>query len=272
MESTEIHAAAAHWSAREGLPGSGEHWWEHQLIVRHVNQVICGRPATGIAGGDVEVLRERRFAQAVSIGCGSGSKEMALLSTGVVGHFHLYEVAEARVARGREEAERRGLADRMSWHCQPADFSRPEQVDLVYWNNALHHMLDVERAVAWSRASGQALYMNDYVGPDRFQWPDEMLSAANEIRTILGAPPLSRPDPELLARDDPTEAAQSEQILPAIRRHFPDAAIRPTGGVVYHLALRGLLKRVDETLLRALLVVDRLYAERGLTHYAIALA
>ena len=232
-----------------------------------------------MSAGDAEVLRGRDFGVGVSVGCGEGSKEMALLAVGAVRHFHLFEIADARVARGRERARNLGLSGRISWHVESPDFADPMPVDLVYWNNALHHMLDTRVAVAWSRESlrpGRTFYMNDFVGPDRMQWPDEMLEAASAIRRqlperLIGSASRTLARPRKLA--DPTECADSAAILPAIREHFPAASVTPTG-VVYHLALHGLLDRFadDEELWPWLLEADRLYGERGLTHYAVAVA
>jgi SAM-dependent methyltransferase len=214
-----------------------------------------------------------------------GGEGDGLLEAGVVERFHLFEIAEARVAQGVEGAERRGLSDRTVWYQEPADFSRPMRVNFVYWRGALHHMLDTEQAIVWSRESlvpGGTFYMNDFVGPTRFQWPDEMLEAANRVRRLLpdwmlGDKPrkLPRPHPDRLAAIDPTEAADSASILPAVRRYFPDAEVRPLGGVVYHLALKGVLENFGtegDALLDALLLIDELYAKRGLTHYTLAVA
>jgi len=47
-----------------------------------------------------------------------------------------------------------------------------EEIDFVHWNNALHHMLNFEKAVQWSyqilKVDG-VFYMDDFVGPSRFQ-------------------------------------------------------------------------------------------------------
>jgi SAM-dependent methyltransferase len=291
-----LQAAADHWDARgHARAPSRRFWWQHPTIVRHINKTICGRPAEGIAEGDVLLLEKRlagrRLDQGVSVGCGHGAKEMSLLLAGVVDHFHLFEISGRRVDAGRERAERLGLEGRITWHREIADFTKPSlEVDLVYWNNALHHMLDTARSIEWSRAilrPGGILYVNDFVGPDRMQWSDETLEIASRVRAclperLLRAPDgsrlprrVGRPDPEALAANDPTECADSAAITRGIRRHFPAAAIKPTGGLVYQLALKGVLENLgddDAGLLELLLVVDDLCATQGLTHYAVAVA
>jgi hypothetical protein len=93
--------------------------------------------------------------------------------------------------------------------------------------------------------------------------------------TGLLARTLVRPDVERLMHEDPTESAQSGEILGAIRRHFPSPLIKLTGGVVYHLALNDVLANLteeDTPLLDQLLLLDEVCAEAGHTHYAVALA
>ena len=65
---------------------------------------------------------------------------------------------------------------------------QPESYELVHWNNSLHHMLNVEEAVEWSwkvLKPGGLFYINDIVGPDRFQWTDTMLLEATAVRQSL---------------------------------------------------------------------------------------
>jgi hypothetical protein len=103
---------------------------------------------------------------------------------GVVSHLDLYEISGARIQQGKELADRYGLGQRITWHNRAADFSTTAldgEYDLVHWNNALHHMLNVDQAVQWTKRALRAdgyLYMNDFVGPNRMQWPDETLASA----------------------------------------------------------------------------------------------
>lgn len=92
-------------------------------------------------------------------------------------------------------------------------------------------------------------------------------------------PPVPRPaSPEAMRRLDPSEAADSERIVAAVREVFPDAWIQPTGGVVYHLALSDMLANFDESaeqdrlLLDLLMLLDDLCVAIGENHYAVALA
>ncbi len=289
-----LKAAAAHWSTQALPEFARSNWWEHPAIVRYVNGRICGLPLEGMMAGDVVLLSRLldggTAKRGVSVGCGVASKELVLLRRGLVEHFDLYEISDARIRQATKAAKEHGLADRITWHNGPADFESFDGggYDLVYWNNSLHHMLDTRQALTWSREALSAeglLYVNDFVGPDRMQWPDEMLVAATRVREALPARLLqtpegrdlptevTRPDPEALAAMDPTECADSAAILPAIADLFEDATVKPTGGVVYHLALKGILERLGPNatpLFDLLLLIDELHADAGMTHYAVA--
>ena len=294
-----LATAAARWSRTTKRASERQiSWWEHPVIVRHVNKSICGAPVDGLAAGDVSLLQQRLpgrvFDRAISVGCGNGAKEVTLMAAGVVSHFDLYEISDARIEQGQEVADRFGVGDRATWHHSAPEFAGSAldgEYDLVYWNNALHHMLDVDEAVRWTKRALRRegyLYMNDFVGPKRMQWPDEALAIASRARELLprrlmkrptgeGYLPttIERPDPDKLAAADPTECADSDDILPAIRRHFPAAWIKPTGGTIYHAALRKVIANFtdeDAPLLEMLLLLDDVCTMAGLTHYAVALA
>jgi SAM-dependent methyltransferase len=249
-----------------------------------------------MTGADIVVLRrlsgESPFPLALSIGCGAASKEISLLRSSVVGTFVVHEISNARIALGKQTARRLDVEKRIEFRNEAIDFSRPpnERFNLIYWNNSLHHMLDVRACLEWCRGAlcpGGTIYLNDFVGPTRMQWPDEMLQLANVIRGCLPARILMAPDkgallPALVKRPslkklmerDPTECADSAQILPALRSVFDEPVIQFTGGVVYHLAINGLLhnfnSNADYELLAALLASDQAIAGLGMTHYAVA--
>jgi SAM-dependent methyltransferase len=281
-------------------------WWESARVRAHVNQLVCGQRCAGPSEGLLRLLSQRLvergittpLASAISIGGGHGYKESLLLEAGLVERFEIYELSPARVRAGRAQAEAQGLAERLRFVEGDAfSLARGRRFALVHWNNALHHMLDVDRALAWSRevlAPGGVLFLDDFVGPDRFQWSRRTLELASAVRARLPerflrdperpgaslARVLKRPHAGALAAADPSEAAQSSRILPSLRVHFPGRELILTGGAVYNLALKDALANFDEDVredqaaLDALLDLDALLTGLGLveSHYAVALA
>lgn len=274
-------------------------WWAWPRIVAHQNALICGQPLTAWGAGLVqEVLRRwpgRRFRHAVSVGCGNGAKELELLRSGLVGHFDLFEVSEARIRHGRKLYAAAGMTDRVTWRTEDGVAAMEEgpRYDLVTWDNGLHHMPDTARAVAASVTAlepGGVFLMNDYCGPNFFQWSGRTLAYATAVRhrlpdvllrnpadpSVQLASVIGRPDKAAMVALDPSEAADSESILPAIRHFLPDARVWMLGGAIYHLALNDVLANFDTErdmpLLDSLLLLDLALSELGESQYAACLA
>ena len=278
-------------------------WWHKQPIVEEINRRVCGKPLTRVSEGALalarEIVGERCFRRGVSVGGGSGKKEMMLLKAGLVEHFTVYELSPKRIADGRKAAKQKGLTERIEFIEQDAFTADiPDgHFDLVHWNNALHHMFDVDAALAWSKrvlAKSGFLYLDDYVGPNRFQWSDETLAVATRARASLTDQQLrrreqpeqqvplilGRPSVREIVRQDPSEAPDSARILEALERHFPAALLIPTGGAIYNLALTHTLHNfsdddpVDQARLRDLMLLDEMALQiPGVeSHYAVAMA
>lgn len=287
--------AAAHWNKVTISERSPRiRWWESEAIIRHINKRVCGEPLPGIHSGFHQILKARvgeTLDCGISIGCGTGGKEMALVQAGVVREFHLYEISSERVRIGRANAIELGIEDRIHFYEEDA-FAHASlgKFDLVYWNNALHHMLDTTAAVRWSREAlcdGGYFAMDDFVGPSRFQWTDRSLAFVSAFRQSLpgqflrlsdgktDAPSeVQRPPIDQMIRIDPSEAADSDNIIPAIEKCFPSAFIQRTGGDIYHLGLSDILINFEEDApeLAYALVLDDAIVEMGERHYAVAIA
>ena len=292
------------------------HWWQNPYVIRHINQRIAGYPLEGLSAGlnsRVKKMAVDRlpFPLGVSVGCGNARKEIELLRQGVVQSFVLFEFSDIAIKQAKEAALKEGFQERTEFISGDAFdmIQEKESFDFIHWNNSLHHMPDVEKALRWSRhvcKKGGMFYMDDYVGPNRLQWPEKYLKLASDVRNslpqryllrcpygsvLLGylvarlpLPPklkyqprtLRRPDAEKIISCDPSEAADSERILQCLKQCFPDAEIIPTGGIVYFMALSGILQNFDEekdkTLLDRLMSIDDACAEQGETLYATALA
>lgn len=300
MDNTSIKAALAkaadHWSRQRQI--GRMRWWGHPDILRHINRLVCGEnldgPWAGLSKRMQALAPGGTFKHGISVGCGDGAKELNLLKLGIVQHFDLFEISQQRVDQGVAQSIKLGVDHRVSFHACSIDDQEIQPIyDLVYWNNALHHMLDVEQAIHWSQqqlVQNGYFVMDDYVGSSRFQWPDDQVIIANRVRELLPQRffihPLDsgkvlsryvgRPHKESLIAADPTEAADSENILPALNSVFPNADIIITGGVIYHLALMDVLAnfddQTDKALLQSLLLLDEVVAHSGHTHYAVAFA
>lgn len=279
--------------------GTNVGWWHNPFVVRSVNKRICGEAIDGRSQGLIRWLRDVYgplfpLENGISVGCGDSSKELLFIKAGIVRRFDLYELSEKHIEKGRKLSRQENLEEHMIFHHGNAieQVQESDVYDFVTWNDALHHMPDTDQALAWSRKvlrSGGIFALDDFIGASRFQWPNRQLETATAIRKAIDpkyrAIPQSpwtllpvevdRPSIQYMCETDPSEAADSDQILPAIRRHFPEATIRPTGGVVYHLALNPIMHnfhpRKDRALLGILMLLDDQCIVAGDTQYAAAI-
>ena len=296
-----------------GIPGRTR-FWDSDHILRHINKNVCGTPVNGFSNGLIMKARQLPgvrwpLQRGIAIACGSAHKEISLLERGLIERFDVFEISDACIRMGKELARKAGVADRIDFvRCDAfSPIKEKETYDFVHWNNSLHHMTDTEAAVRWSAGvckTGGVFFMDDYVGPTRFQWSPMMLAVATLVRQALPRKYLYNPDNagkisleqalassdpaaffgtsfvkpsiETMLRSDPSEAADSQNILPSVKKYFPAAQIKITGGVVYHLTLNDIIVNFDETadahLLDLLLLLDDMCAAMGETHYAAVLA
>lgn len=271
-------------------------WWNSPHIIRYYNYRVCGRYLDGWNAGPIDILKKsagenKKFERALSIGCGNGKKEIELIKQGIVKKFICYELSEKRIKEGKNNATKDGIAEAIEFHL--GDFYKsadnlPENYDLVFWDNSIHHMLDTRKAVINSKnilKNEGYFFCNDYVGANRFQWSDLELAIMNGVRQSLPDEVfivngkqkqrfIVRNDVEKMKQIDYSEAADSENIIPAIKEVFQNPFIAYTGGTIFHICLNDILQNIPENsdLLNHLLEIDSAAADHGIGQYAFILA
>jgi SAM-dependent methyltransferase len=290
-----------HWSSQySGADHVVSRWWQCERIVQHVNRRICGDPLSDLLQGLRQWIVQEFSSRlplrlGISVGCGQGTAERAMIQSEIVKSFDLFELSTYAIESGQEAAEAVGLGRNMRFHRGDAFTmcNRREYYDLVLWHQSLHHMPDVDAALAWSRAvlrRGGILVVHEYVGPTRFQFREKVLVANSRFRQSLPKKFLSNPwapatklsaevtNPDLdeLIAADPSEGTDSGRILECLGKHFPAAKVRLTGGIIYHLGLNDILHNlvqdgaIDE--IDRALALDDEFTNSGETQYAVALA
>ena len=251
----ESERTASKWNRQSKAPRQRKNYWQFPEICGHLNRKLCGKPLPGITHGMNHRLRSLGpFEHGVSVGCGRGTKEEALLRTGIVERLDCFDLAGERLEEARKHMAKTGVLDRATLVCGDAFERAPEpRYDLVYWHSSLHHMLDARAAVEWSfdvLKPGGVFAMREYTGPTRWQLTERNYQLIDAFRGAL--PPHLKPKRvsiprrtvEWMIERDPSEAADSSNIMPAVRRVFPDAEIIPLGGALYLFGLSGILPRV----------------------------
>lgn len=226
-------AAGEFWDRKAEAPRE-VYWAEPEPVRRAVNRRITGEPGLW----PVDALGSRwlpaRLGRGLSLGCGTGNLERAVLRAGICGSLEAFDVSEASIREAERLAAAEGL-DRIEYRVEDADRVRlpAQRYDIAFFHHSLHHVADPDRLldeVHRALRPGGYLYLDEYVGPSQDEWSDGALRWAREavervpaeLRRVAVEAPI---DPA-----DPSEMIRSSRILPAVRQRFEIVVERPYWG------------------------------------------
>ncbi|KAE9625484.1 class I SAM-dependent methyltransferase [Parasedimentitalea maritima] len=264
---------------------TGGSWQDQPELNDYLSSSICADYETGVYGAVRVAAREGPFQNAVSIGSGLADQERKLVRLGLVQHFDLFEISDDRVADCRRLIENEGFTKNFKVHKEDAlKLDKTEAYHLVFWSHSLHHMFDVNHALAWSvkalRPSG-CLLVSDYIGPTRLQWGREEVRLAKQFLVnnedvlkiapsrVRSGSPFRRLKQYLR---DPSEAPQSDRILSAYKAQT-GTSMQNLGGAMIHLCggFLGAARTEDPQIFDRLIEYDKSAREQGIAHFAFGL-
>ncbi len=132
--------------------------------------------------------KDLKFERGLTLGCGAGRLERALVHRGVCRSFHGIDISEKAVANAREIAKEQNLP--LTYEVADLNFLRiPEKAfDLVVAQNSLHHVLFLEHVAeqVWRSLKNHGyLWIHDFIGETQGQYDPKRLSIMNRILAIL---------------------------------------------------------------------------------------
>lgn len=261
--------AAAAWHQTESPP---RHWYNVPWVQERLNTCATGRADVDHRDYVAETYLKGGHKTALSMGCGAGSKELAWAKTGVFERIDAFDLSPNRIREAIVKAETAGFVDLLHFQVGDATTFHPPQsaYDVVIAEASLHHFSGLKALIPrlhnWLKPDG-LLVLHEYVGPARFQWTPEQLREANALlaklpdthRTVWGHSRLKsrcyQPGRLAMWLNDPSEAVESDQILPLLRQHFREVEVRALGGTLLHLLLADIAHHFitpDETALSLL--------------------
>jgi SAM-dependent methyltransferase len=262
--------ATTFWD-REVIHPTHSSWMANQEVREYVNEAVSGRP------GDwpLDWFQERfprKFNRALSIGCGTGALERDLVTRGICGHVDAFDGSVTSLLIAAEEARKAG-----GGICYfAADFNEPvlpaRHYDLVLVHQALHHVAKLEklyRAIMRTLGPGGILYIDEYVGPSRFEWNDALIAPLREVYGSLPESVRLQADlPLPIQQDDPSEAFRSSEVIPLLEIGFRLDERRDYGGNVLSVLFPSIdWQRADAGLIRTLIERERELLEEGASSY-----
>jgi SAM-dependent methyltransferase len=226
-------------------------FWQSELAGAHIRRRISGSEDVDQASFFAGLLDDsHRAAEAASLRAGDPSLEVALLRAGACRSLVFVDPSQQKLDYARARVPEDLLAKVQFERADPAAYDPGRKLGLVVSNSYLHRVEDPEEVVGriagWMTPNGM-VYVDEFVGPDRFQWTDRQIEIVNRLLSALpdelradlagGEEPktrIARPDRERFSRDNPTEAVASSRIRAALDSRLKPVEVRPYGGAVFH--------------------------------------
>lgn len=239
-----------YWDSRVAQSyGDRAEWLAHPFTRTRLAQLRDGRSLEEWV--IARYLKGSRVSRAIGIGCGVASFELGLLSLGAVEHFDLYDVSQGALDAALTMAQSLGVADRVRVFRQDINQVAlpPNTYDLVTFISSLHHVAELQgvlHKVNETLTPGGLVFASEYVGPDRFAYPEEDAAYAKQLYRILDPtlrspwPELPQPNPDDVAAADPTESIHSSEIIETVRHVFERVEVTPFGHALAFIIWWGL--------------------------------
>jgi SAM-dependent methyltransferase len=274
----ERGVTAEHWGeeAREKAEGDewqGLYWQSYTLTQRNINKAIAGDPDENWLHFTKRRFFKRPVPVGLSLGCGYGVLEREALKLGIAERFDAYDISPEAVEVARTEAEGQGLADRVDYAA--ADLNaielEPGRYGTVFAIQTLHHIEELEYLldqIRGSLAPGGLFVLNEYVGPARFQFPDERLPLMNNLLAVLPEShrrslrngivraDVQRPSEKDVYKVDPSESIRSDEIMGLVRERFEIVYQADFGGTLLQFVLADIAGNFDPAEPRDVALID----------------
>jgi SAM-dependent methyltransferase len=237
--------AARRWGSAEYTHTLGEvSWMASTAVLMHLNERATGDPARDWLSSWATRYFHGHDLRVLVLGCGEGWLERALSEWSFVRSIDAVDFAEPAVARAREQGGpkiRYGVVDLNH------DTLESDAYDVVVAHSILHHIEHLEHAfdqIERAMKPEATLIVNEYIGPNRFQYSDEVVTIVNELLRCLPArlrrsaledrtyEVRERPTIDEMIANDPSEAVRAADVMPMLRQRFEILDQRALGGTV----------------------------------------
>ena len=228
-------------------------WWDIPAVQRRWNFLITGDwNTTYYQYIGQKYLSKMSGIKGLSLACGTGRREVQWAKVADFARIDAFDISPSRIAAARKLAKDENLDDIISFQVGDVLKMRfvPNEYDVVFVEQALHHFSPLDEIIAKiydALAPNGYLILNEYVGPNRFQWTDKQLEIANNLlssiperyrkiwRTNRIKRKIYRPGRLTMILSDPSEAVESSKIIPALKKYFEIIEFKGYGGAILHL-------------------------------------
>lgn len=231
-------------------------FWIVPAVRRRWNEECTGNPDVEYEDYVVEkLLSKAKNLRMLSVGCGTGSRERKFAKYENFSLIEGIDLAPSKIKEARKYALESDLKKIRYYAGDFRSFAfEPNAYDLILFNSSLHHFNRIDhlirsRVLPLLKQDGY-LIIFEYVGPNRLQWTAEQLEYANRLlreipekyRTRLNSKAtktrIYRPGLIRMYLVDPSEAVESQEILPVIHKYLKPIEEKKVGWDILHLLLK----------------------------------
>jgi 2-polyprenyl-3-methyl-5-hydroxy-6-metoxy-1,4-benzoquinol methylase len=227
---------------------NASNWHDNPLVKKRINKLVSGDENISPEKYAVlKYLNTEHSAKAISIGSGNCMREIQIAKLCPNITIACYDMAEKKLERAREIAEKESV-NNLNFYCADLNTANigKELYDFVLFNSSLHHFNNISefipRKIKPILKDNGLVIINEYVGKNRLIIGDSRLKSVNAALKKIPLKYRKRYETEILKNDiygpglirmiisDPSEAVDSESIIPTLTNEFFVNEIRPYGG------------------------------------------
>jgi len=215
----------------------------------------------------------------LSIGCGEGFHDRNFAKQGCFSQIDGVDISSESIRNAVQSAKEYNV----DINYFQGDFKKMKldnnSYDVILFSSSLHHFGDVETTLQQDvkpllKQNG-IVVIYEFTGPNRLQWTKDQLDKANELLRNLPRKfkvlydkssvkkKVYRPGLLRMLLVDPSEAIDSESIVPSLNKHFELLEQTDLGWNILHILLKGIAQNFINDEPETQKVIDFLIAEEA---------
>ena len=255
-------------------------FWLIPAIQHSWNKMISGHPEMEYEEYVAQkYLSNKRNLKLLSIGCGEGFHDRNFAKQGCFSLIDGIDISPESIKNAVQSAKE----NNRNINYFQGDFKKMKldsnSYDVILFSSSLHHFGDVETTLQQDvkpllKPDG-IVVVYEFTGPNRLQWTKEQLDKANELLRNLPRKfkvlydksstkkRVYRPGLLRMLLVDPSEAIDSESIVPSLNKHFKVLEQTDLGWNILHILLKGIAQNFINEEPETKKVIDFLIAEEA---------
>lgn len=224
-------------------------YWIIPDVKKRWNTLISGNPDLSYEYYIYNTyLKGKKRLKMLSAGSGISSHEMIFASFDCLEKVECIDLSASMLNRAADFAREKDIKHKMEFRVEDINRTNlPEKTyDIILFNSSLHHFRNIDvllDKIKKSLAPGGILIINEYTGPSRLQFRREQIRQSNHIlknyipkkyrkrlATTITKKHISGPGYLRMLITDPSEAVESDKILPEIHKRFKTLEEKAIGG------------------------------------------